>query len=179
MPVGEAREPVSIPPGGSIRLGVEELLGRFVDVSWSYRFGPPAQHAVVASLEREDEWDGRPISQALRFPAGRPSAAESSDRLGLEGEVEPGEGGLLLLRLRSRRLAYGVRVHVPGFEPDDDALFVEPGRERVIRLGPRGADATFAGGELGAVNLGGRVRLPAGPASADRVPAGGEATIES
>ena len=37
-------------PHGHTRLGVEELLGRFVDASYAYRFGPPSHVQVRASL---------------------------------------------------------------------------------------------------------------------------------
>jgi beta-mannosidase len=167
-PVGEAHEPLNLSPHESIRRGVEELLGRFVDVSWSYRFGPPAQDVVVVSLEDEAEWDGVPISQSLRFPAGRSTAAEPAEWVGLAGEVGPGAGDELLLRLSTRRLAHGVRVRVPGYEPSEDAFFVEPGRTRLIRLLPRGSDVMFAGGELTALNLQGRVRVSAGTAPGER-----------
>ena len=71
----------------------------------------------------------------MRFPAGspdehrdgRPHGAERTTRRRLDGaEVR--------LALSTRRLAYGVRVHAPGFTPDDDAFSLEPGRERVVRL---------------------------------------------
>src|SRR6185312_6386358 len=32
------------------RLSVEAMVGSFVDAAWAYRFGPPAQHAIVATL---------------------------------------------------------------------------------------------------------------------------------
>ena len=40
-------------PARHVARNVEALLGRFVDVSWAYRFGPPAQDLIVFSLERE------------------------------------------------------------------------------------------------------------------------------
>jgi beta-mannosidase len=72
---------------------VESVLGRFADASYAYRFGPPQHDAVVVSLEREGEL----LSQAFRFPAGRPLAQED---LGLEAELD---GDRLVIR--SRKLA--------------------------------------------------------------------------
>src|SRR5262249_38542100 len=40
------------------------------------------------------------------------------------------EGGRVVLAVRSRRLAYGVRAKAQGLTPSDDAFCVEPGRER-------------------------------------------------
>jgi hypothetical protein len=52
-----------------------------------------------------------------------------------------------------------VRVHAPGFTPDDDAFSLEPGTERLVRLRPSRADAVFSEGEVTAVNLRGRIRF--------------------
>ena len=49
--VGEAVRELELEPHGGCHHDVEELLGRFVDVSWAYRFGPPTQDLVALSLE--------------------------------------------------------------------------------------------------------------------------------
>ncbi|MBS1888316.1 MAG: glycoside hydrolase family 2 protein [Actinobacteria bacterium] len=132
--VGEAVEEVELPAHGALSRDLEELLGRFVDSSWAYRFGPPAQDAIVAVLEAPGG-GGAPRGEAVHFPAGRPSAAESAERLGLEGEARAGEDGRsVLLTLRSRRLVWGLRVACPGSAGEEPLLVVEPGRERSLRL---------------------------------------------
>jgi beta-mannosidase len=62
LKVEEASEELDLPPHSSVTHNVEALLGRFVDASYAYRFGPPGHHVVVASLESDD----RLISQARR-----------------------------------------------------------------------------------------------------------------
>jgi beta-mannosidase len=143
---------------------VEELIGHFADVSWAYRFGPPAQDVIVASLERDGDADTTLLSQAFRFPAGRPTRTEPADRLGLSADARPCGDGVYRLTVRSRRLAYGVRIHAPGFAPDDDAFSIEPGGSRQIDLRPRApherdASDTRLGGELSALNLSGRLPI--------------------
>ena len=155
--VDEAQEIVELAPHGSYERNVEELLGRFVDASWAYRFGPPAQDLIVASLESEDGSELH--SQSVRFPAGRSLARDSAARLGLEAGLTALAGDGLHLSVRSRRFADGVRVHVPGFVPSDDAFGVEPGGERTVLLAPREAGASFSEGSLTALNLAGRVKL--------------------
>ena len=70
-----------------------------------------------------------------------------------------------MLTVTSRRLAYGVRIHVPGFAPSDDAFSVEPGGSRRIELVAGGAGRSFPGGGLTAINLLGRIPIRTGEAA--------------
>ena len=79
------------------------------------------------------------------FPAGRPLDRESTESLGLAGGARALRGGELELTLTCARLAYGVRIHSPGYRPQDDCLTLEPGAERVIALRPGAAAARRAG----------------------------------
>jgi beta-mannosidase len=163
LPVEGVHTVVDLAPHSARTDNVEDLLGRFVDLSWSYRFGPPAQDLIVLSLENGDE--RRPLSQSFRFPAGRPARAESASQLGLRATFRSLDEESGTVTVASRRLAYGVRLHVPGFAPDDDAFGVEPGHERTIELrradGAAGASGT---GHLTALNLVGRVPIAPSPA---------------
>lgn len=158
--VEEGEAELELPGHGAHTIGVEALLGRFVDASWAYRFGPPAQDVIVATLERAGGAGPELLSQAFCFPAGRPTARRALDELGLTAEVAPEPDGRLALTVGSRRLAYGVRAHVPGFSVSDDAFSIEPGGERLVWLqGAPGAE--FRGGAVTALNLEGRLRLAA------------------
>ena len=158
--VGEASEVIELGPHSSARRTVEGILGRFVDAAWAYRFGPPAQDAIVVSLESLTSPPAL-LSQSTRFPAGRPTTPESTARIGLQAFAEVLSDGSVALRIGSVRLAYGVRVHVPGFEADDDAFCLEPGHDRVLSLRRAEAAAEYAGGTLSAVNLDGVVKIGA------------------
>jgi beta-mannosidase len=157
-PVEEAVEELELPGRGSAQRDVEGMLGHFADVSWAYRFGPPAQDLVVATLEAPD---GALLSQALRFPAGRPRDAEPAERLGLSATLRQGDDGHAELEIRARRVVDGLRVHAAGYAPDDDAFGVEPGGCRTVRL--RGTDPTRPSVPpavvLTALNLDGRVEV--------------------
>jgi beta-mannosidase len=156
--VGEAREALEVGPHGGLSLDLEALLGRFADVSWAYRFGPPAQNLVVASLESGS--DPGPISTAFCFPAGRPAEVETPERLGLLAEAEPGADGAAILSLRSRRLVYGLRLQASGLVCEDDAFSLEPGVTRTLQLAR--LDPATPGGTIGltALNMRGRVTVP-------------------
>ncbi|HEY5192246.1 MAG TPA: hypothetical protein VIJ39_00060 [Solirubrobacteraceae bacterium] len=156
-PVGEATMPVELEPHSQGEWNVETVLGHFVDAAWTYRFGPPAQDTIVVTLAR-DEGEGI-ISQAIRFPAGRPLEREPAERLGLAGYVQMLPDGSAELTLSSRRVAYGVEIHVPGFLPSDDGLSIEPGGKRVVPLYPCETGSALTGGVLSALNLNGRIRV--------------------
>jgi beta-mannosidase len=155
--VEEARRPVTLPAHGALTVGVEELLGRFVDVSWAYRFGPPAGDVVAVSLEDEH---GHALSQAFRFPVGRPLAVRSAAELGLVARVAPDGEDRARLSIAATRLAYGVRVDAPGWRAGDDAFCIEPGHPRELVLSRhRGADPGAPRGRVTALNLGGSVAV--------------------
>jgi beta-mannosidase len=157
--VEETTRIIELPPHSIRRWGAEELLGRFVDASWAYRFGPPPHDLIVASLEGNGEEQPGLISQAMRFPAGRPLEAELATRLGLQSSVTELNDNALMLSVKTTRLAYGVRLHVPGFSPEEDAFSVAPGGERIVQLHPVEKHASFAGGRMTAVNLQGQLPI--------------------
>jgi beta-mannosidase len=157
--VGEGIETIDIGGHGAHERNIETLVGHFVDAAWAYRFGPPAQDVIVASVERDGETGTELLSQSFRFPAGRPTTVETAAKLGLQGAGRTSVDGSLRLAVQSRRLAYGVRVHAPGFRPTDDAFSVEPGGTRYVDLHAKEAGATFKGGTLTALNLSGRVAI--------------------
>ena len=159
LKVDEAIEEVELAPHSALERNVEEMLGHFVDAAWAYRFGPTGHDLIVASLERETSQGRVLLSQSVRFPAGRPTALHTTASLGLQARVLMLEDGLLALSVQSKLLAYGVRVHVPGFAGDEDAFSVEPGGERTVLLHPHTAGTEFTGGKLSALNLAGRMPI--------------------
>jgi beta-mannosidase len=157
VPTYRAEEQVRLEPHAHVERDLEELLGQFVDASWSYRFGPPGHDAVVLSLEGAD---GELLSQSFRFPSGRPLRPESAERLGLSARVDAAPAGVEVT-ISTRRLAYGVRISAAGWQADDDAFAVEPGGSRAVRLRPLGDPVPFVG-SLTAVNLDESLPLRAG-----------------
>jgi beta-mannosidase len=159
LPVGEAIEALDLTPHATTERNVEGMLGRFVDASWAYRFGPPAQDAIVASLERDGPGGVEVLSRAFQFPAGRPLSQEPAQRLGLDATARTADDGTVQLAVTTRRLAYGVRIHAPGFVASDDAFSVEPGGTRTVTLRPTATGSTSAGAWLTALNLLGQVAI--------------------
>jgi beta-mannosidase len=142
--VGEATQSLELAAHATADRNVEELLGRFVDAAWAYRFGPPQQDAVVAGF---DTGAGAPLI-TVRFPAG-PPAPSSASELGLEAELT----GDAVVELRSRRLVHAVRVHAAGFAADDGGFTLEPGAVRRVRLTAVDAGAVLTSARVRAANL--------------------------
>jgi beta-mannosidase len=179
--VEQAAVRVAIDPHGTAAYDSETVIGHFVDIGWAYRFGPPAQDLVVASLETGPGPGEGVLSKAFRFPVGRPLRRETAVALGLEAAVAPGAAPAgdaraagdaaapgdagARLTLRARRVVHGLRIDAPGWVPADDALTLEPGVEHEISLrrdGP-GADGANADAPpprvtITALNLTDRVR---------------------
>jgi len=158
--VGGGVEEVVVPPHGQLTRDTEAIVGRFVDASYAYRFGPPAQDLIVASLERDSGGATEILSQAIRFPSGRPSSRLPAERIGLTAERPRIGSAGIGLTISSDRLSYGVRVHVAGFRPSDDSFAIEPGGSHNILLVPTRPGAVYQGGTLTALNLDGHVSLP-------------------
>ncbi|HLW96114.1 MAG TPA: hypothetical protein VKS25_12115 [Solirubrobacteraceae bacterium] len=150
--VGQAQCDLDLDAHSTQSFDAEDLLGRFADVSWAYRFGPPAQNVVAATLTSRDS--GEQLAQTFRLPAGRPLQREPAAVLGASATLE--EAGEARLSIESRRFLYGVRVEIPGCTPSDDAFSVEPGGRRIVAL--RGTPQ--ADGSITALNLRGRLPIP-------------------
>lgn len=91
--------PVELQPHSQAEWNVETVIGHFVDAAWAYRFGPPAQDAIVVTLEEHENEGAGILSQAMRFPAGRPLERESPERLDLAARAQALAGGALRLTL--------------------------------------------------------------------------------
>jgi beta-mannosidase len=129
--VQESDVAIAIPGHGALTFGLEQILGRFVDASCAYRFGPPGHDLIVASLH-ESRGDV-PFAQSFRFPAGHAIRRTQISDVGLTGQANVLADGNIEVLLTSRRFAWGVRVAVPGFLPDDAYFGIEPcGRRRIV-----------------------------------------------
>jgi beta-mannosidase len=150
--VEEVTAEIRLPPHAALSRGVEELLGRFVDASYAYRFGAPGHDLVAATLEGDDGL----LTQAFAFPVDRPVHPEQTERLGLDAVAGPSSPGTVEVVITSVRFAYCVRVHAEGYRPLDDAFSIEPGGRRAITLVGR-PGAQWRGGTATALNLAGSV----------------------
>ncbi len=157
--IEESSRAITIPKNKTLTFGAEQILGRFVDASYAYRFGPAGHDLLVASLHMAS--DDIPFAQSFRFPSGRTTERRPISELGISGESKVLADGRMEMTLSSRRLAWGVRVALPGFLPDDAYFGIEPGGKRRIVLTPLEPAILPVSVPVTAVNAEGRFMIPA------------------
>jgi beta-mannosidase len=157
----DASRAVIVPARGQLRVHADEVVGRFVDSTYSYRFGPPAHDVVVACLR---DSGGQRLAQAFYLPLGLDRPRERD--LGLDAEWRS-DGDAIVVSVRSRSFAQYVAIDVDGYRPVDNYFHIEPAGTRDILLVPteRGVSGNVRG-EITALNALTPVRI--GPASARR-----------
>ncbi len=137
----EAETEVEVGPHAQAAFGVDRLLGRFCDTTYSYRFGPRGHHVIAVRLV-EDGAD-EAIAEACYFPSELPSVMDPDVRVEAEVSAQPADGDIEIfdVTFRSSRLCQAVAIDAPGYRPSDNYFHVLPGAPRTVRLrgrAPRG-----------------------------------------
>lgn len=130
----ESERLITIPEHTTLTFGVEEILGRFFDAAYAYRFGPPGHDLIATSLHAER--GDIPFAQSFRSPSGRTAGRRPMAELGTAIEARLRNDGNIEMIFSSTRFAYGVRAAAPGWMPDDAYFGIEPGVKRRIVLRP-------------------------------------------
>jgi beta-mannosidase len=153
--VHAARRTVEVPAHGSWTAGVEAMLGRFVDVSYAYRFGAQEVDLVAACLQERS--DGLAPAVATRVVGCWPSEPESAQELGLQAQLGVEDAGRVLT-LQAQRFVHGVHLEAAGLRAEDSWFDLVPGGAHTVRLeGLRAGDGAVV--EVRAVNLDGAVTV--------------------
>ena len=134
--VAEARAPVSLAPFLAETRSADALLGRFVDLTHAYRFGPPGHDAVVARLRAPG---GAVLHEDVAYPGAPPLHPEPADVL--EARIERRPGGTAALVLESAVLLHGVALEIKGAQADDDHFDLTPGVARAVPVAVDGQPA--------------------------------------
>jgi beta-mannosidase len=129
--VARAEAAVAVGPHGSWSIGAEEVLGTWRDVTYAYRFAPPAHDAVVATLRGDDD---SVLAQVVHLPLGQARPLEAD--LGLAAAATRDPSGRWILEVRTERLAQWVAIRVEGFVPADSWFHLPPGGRRLVELWP-------------------------------------------
>jgi beta-mannosidase len=122
---------IDIPARGNALVDLGELFDGFRDISYAYRFSPPAHDVVAVTLLRAD---GTLASEAIHLPLGLARPIESD--LGLSATATPTDGGTWTVTVTTRRFAQSVALDVAGFLPSDSWFHLAPGASRSLSLVP-------------------------------------------
>jgi beta-mannosidase len=135
-PIERVTAPVALLPHSAVELSVEALIGRFVDATYAYRFGPPGHDVTAARLV--DVTNREVLAEALHFPLGLPGSRRSNVTLTASATAHPSG---FALSVQSNAVTYAVHVEAEGFDPDDDYFHLEPDLPRTIVLAGNGVRA--------------------------------------
>jgi beta-mannosidase len=143
--VARAGAAIEVSARGAWRANCAELLGRFFDYTYAYRFGPCDHDVVIASLHRLDP-EAAPLATPLAAPLATPLATPLSQACYLP-DPRAGERydqawqAALAWRddawwvdIETRRFARRVHIAVPGFIAEEDWFHIAPGRAVHVRL---------------------------------------------
>jgi beta-mannosidase len=144
--VAEAKRDVALQPHDTLELAANEFFEGFYDLSFAYRFGPPAFDVAVASIVI----DGDTVSNAVYCPV--PATALNKIDVGITAVAEAnGEG--FRLTLHAQRVSRFVSIHADGLISDDQYFDLMPGTERIVQLRPeRSGSPSSLRGVVAALN---------------------------
>ena len=158
--VASSERAIEAAPHASLTFGAEMVLGRFLDASYAYRFGPAGHDLIAASLRAVTE--EIPFAQSFRFPAGHPTQREPISRFGFTSRTRVRADGAIEAAVSARRFLWGVRLAAAGFLADDAYFGLEPGVPRRIVLTPTRAMDRPPTLAMTALNADGRLPVPVG-----------------
>ena len=145
-PVVTASRAVVVASREAKTLSAFDLIGRFFDISYAYKFGPPSHDVTSAALTCAKT--GAVIAEAFHFPLGR---ALPRLPLGLTARIE-GDAEAPELVLATERFAQSVHVADEAWRPAENWLHLVPGREKRVALAARTAGAGAPSGFVRALN---------------------------
>lgn len=129
--VARAERRVPVAGRSAVTLPLATLFDGFLDLAYSYRFGPPPATLVHV------QWlgaEGQCLAEAFHFPAGRPSA--TTHDMPLAATFRRLASGGLSLRLDATRFAQTVHLEFDGHAASDNYFHMAPGTTREVLLRP-------------------------------------------
>jgi beta-mannosidase len=138
--VVSGRRDLSIAGRSAITIAATNMFGTFFDVTYAYRFGPPAHDVTVARLKRNDIT----IAEAFHFPLGRTKAFHDAT---IEVALIE-ENGNWFLDLKTLVLAQSVSIDAGDWRAAENWFHLAPNEAKRIALIPRKATPEKPSGEI-------------------------------
>jgi beta-mannosidase len=129
--------PIAVPARSALETGVDELAGRFTDLTHAHGFGPRPFDAVSAEVRGEE---GRLIASATMLIGGpgRPRVAA----VGLTAELTARSGGDWMVDVSTGASAQWVVIESPNYEPHESWFHMAADTRRRVTLRPRETSET-------------------------------------
>jgi beta-mannosidase len=143
---GTVSKALRLEPASSAQIPAIDLFDGFMDLSYSFRFGPPAYDLMRVALSTAA---GGLLAEAFHFPQGLPNAVGMD--IGLSANASPAEDGWHL-SIECKGFAQSVHVEAAGFVADDQYFHMAPHAKRTLKLKPRNSGATSFEGTVHALN---------------------------
>ncbi|HEX4131821.1 MAG TPA: hypothetical protein VHZ24_17445 [Pirellulales bacterium] len=129
--IAHGRSDIHVDARGKLRRSVDEILGRFYDCNYAYRFGPPHHDVVIATW---CDAERQPISEAFHFihrrePQPRPGTMP-------EAIAERLDEATVRLSLRGSEFLHAVHLDAEGWLPDDNYFHLPPERAKTAMFRP-------------------------------------------
>ncbi len=144
----EVSDKISIDSNSSSLIESEQMINRFFDITYSYRFGPSKHIAVVARLLSDTD---ELVDEKFYFPESKIPTKVSPENITYLLEKIDQEN--ILLTIASNSFVYGLYIEAPTYQIDDNYFHMAPGSKRTIHI--KGTDPTknkFKG-YISAINL--------------------------
>lgn len=127
---------LTLEPRSEQSFDADALIGRFVDASYAYRFGPPA-HSLVAARLLPDAQGAPPLvaSRAFHLPLGL--AHDPSCEVGLAACARARRDGSFELTVSAERFAQSVRIEARGYQASDNYFHLAPRESHRLVLTPK------------------------------------------
>lgn len=146
--VAHQEVPCELAPRARRTFAADAILDGFHDLTHSYRFGPPQQDVVIATLLDERH---QVLSEAFHFVSPCEPAFVRNSKIDIE--TERVGAGCYQVSLYSDHFLQSVSLSAQGFLPDDNYFHLPPSRTKQVRFkGADGSSARFRA-TLEAVNL--------------------------
>lgn len=124
--IAQSSREIKVTPRSAIELKVADWFDSFHDISYAYRFGPPAIDLVVATWRRDDH---APLTTSFTLP----TAQQQTDP-GLSAEATPTPEGAYQVVIQTRAFSRAVVIEAEGFLSEDQYFDIPPGGTRTVTL---------------------------------------------
>jgi beta-mannosidase len=138
---------VTLSPRSISRMSIDTIIGRFVDSSYAYHFGPRAFVSCVAQLKQEDDTI---ITQKTYTPPCETQTLVSD--AGLTAMATKIKDGEYLLTISTQSPAYYVAISIENFALENNYFHVLPGFDQQVKITNINVDA-IPRGRLRALNV--------------------------